>query len=221
MKGILFKPDMIKAIREGRKTQTRRVIKPQPERGVVCKCPGDDTSFANFEMYQNMQTKTGWIPIGKTIKPRYQVGEAVYIKEAWAVIKANDDVDILDMSQNSGIFYKFGENRQGDDNELDMERGRWRSPLFMPEWAARTFIKITDVRPERLQEITQDDAFAEGVTRHLASTLGLSVSESEEEFNLTQARRTYEALWDSINPKFPWNMNCWVWRYCFEKVEGK
>ncbi len=84
MKGILFKPQKIKAITDSspdKEWQTRRVIKPQPERGVIAKCPGDDISFSNFEMYLDYR-KTGWIPIGKTIKPRDHAGETVYIKEA-------------------------------------------------------------------------------------------------------------------------------------------
>lgn len=137
MKGILFKPDMIKAIVKGRKTQTRRVIKIGQ---TVYKADG-------------------------SLASRYHTGETVYIKEVWI--------------------------------------GKWRNPLFMPEWAARYFIKITDVRVGRLQEITNTDAVAEGIF-----------------WAKNNPRDDFSFLWDSINPKYPWADNPWVFAYTFEKVEG-
>ncbi len=164
MKGILFKPDMIKAIIEGRKTQTRRVIKPQPFLG---------------DKFQNYEPLVG--------KPRYQVGEVVYIKEAGV------------WDERVRLFaYKA--------NMPDLT-AKWQSPRFMPAWAARYFIQITDVRAERLQEITEEDAIAEGCPSALVTLATVPMVE------------WYKHLWDSINPKYPWSSNPWVWVISFKKVE--
>ena len=201
MKGILFKPAMIRAIADGRKTVTLRRIDIDPlgwelsgfnnggllDFGVVRFWRKDDNSQA------------------LTLKPRYKVGESVYIKEAWAIIKVNDGVDIVDMSQNSGVFYKFGENRQGDDDELAMEQGRWRSPLFMPAWAARYFIKIEGVRAEMVQEITEEDIGKEG----------LEVKGWTEDGSWRTPQDCFQYLWDSINKDYPFESNPYIFRYEF------
>ncbi len=88
------------------------------------------------------------------------------------------------------------------------------SPLFMPKWAARDFIQITDVRHERLQKITSYDLVAEGCP--------IDVNRKEEDkevYDNELALMWYKNLWDSINPKYPWEDNPWVWRYEFKKVE--
>ncbi len=168
MNGILFKPDMIKAIIEGRKTQTRRVINPQP------------THFH--------YATTGQYPCrtdGEQIHPRYQVGEVVYIKEA---------------------YYRMDCETMGFEKSI-----KWLSPLFMPAKDARYFIRITDVRAVRLQEITPEDCISEGIS---TSWMGSSLVASDGDLI-----RRYEILWDSINKKNPWVTNPWVWVYTF-KVEG-
>jgi len=177
MKGILFKQPMIKAIINGSKTQTRRVIKPQPA--------SDETMSSGFSLL---------------FHPRYRVGEVVYIKEAWATYRANDDWTIPQIPKTATVFYKL------DDPDGFSPIGKWRSPLFMPAWAARYFIKITDVRTERLEEITEDDAQSEGVTR-------------PPNYSLTpHYQQWFRVLWDTINKQkgYGWDDNPWVWVYCFE-----
>lgn len=111
----------------------------------------------------------------------YQVGETVYIKEAWC-----------ESYYGEPICYKL------DGKESPGPKDFWRSPLFMPAWAARYFIQITDVRAQRVQEISYEDIIAEGVDT------GQDVH--------------YQELWDSINPKYPFASNCWVWAYTFKLV---
>jgi len=201
MKGLLFKPDMIQAIRDKRKTVTRRVIKPQPERGVICKCPGcanGHAIFSNFEMYHEMRTKTGWIPIGKAIIPRYQAGEMVYIKEAWCLPDPYDKTCICYKASNDPVT--TGE--------------KWVSPLFMPEWAARDFITFTDVSAERLQELTPLEAVNEGFPVYLEYDKNWEVIKK-----IIPVDR-FRIKWDSINKDYQWESNPWVFRYEFEKVNG-
>ena len=88
--------------------------------------------------------------------------------------------------------------------------GKWRSPLFMPEWAARYFIKILDIQAGRLQEITENDAIKEGVILKAAIVTGTLVGEPTY-------RDSYALLWDSINPKQKWNTDPFVFRYEFKK----
>ncbi len=175
MKGILFKPDMIRAIVEGKKTQTRRVIKPQP------------THFH--------YAPDGQYPCkidGEQIYARYQVGETVYIKEAhWYPPEHNQNPNLV--AYRLIVAENCGEEAAG--------KSIWRSPLFMPEWAARYFIKIVSVTPQRLQEVTEEDIKAEGF-----------------EQGLTKPGYYYAfgQLWNSINPKFKWNSNPWCFVYTFE-----
>jgi len=168
LNGILFKPDMIQAIIEGRKTVTRRVIKqltPEFEWEVID--VGEPIIMA----------KDG---IGGCIflKKRYQVGETVYIKEAWWSPPFNRNRDIV--AYRSIVADACGEEAA--------KRNIWKSPLFMPAWAARYFIEIKDNKPELfyLAYLSDEDIEREG------GELALE-------------------LLEKIN-------NLWVWRNEFEKT---
>ena len=147
MKGILFKPDMIKAIAEGRKTQTRRLdglkeINKEPNAWTYhpgCSFPKLGRFTFWFDNQKPYHGETGVT----VCKPRYRIGEVVYIKEAWATYIQDDSLKPSQIPEHYRIWYKTD-----DSGELSKYRGKWRSPLFMPEWAARYFIKLLDVRPE-------------------------------------------------------------------------
>ncbi len=237
MRGILFKPDMIKAIVEGRKTQTRRLdglkeINLEPDKWW---CKGQDK-------FQDWLNKTAFIfgQINTTgeriIKSRYQVGEVVYIKEAYKVI----DFDLRDIDkdfQRTRVEYKLdGETAwvMKPKDKLITIPDKWHSPLFMPAWAARYFIKITDVKAQRLQEISFNDCLAEGIVHakewqtvdykapEPLHPNDLSNEEADKEIErgwIEYAKQSYAKLWDSINPKYPFVSNPWLWRYKFKKVK--
>lgn len=186
MKGILFKPEMIKAIVEGRKTETRRVIKPQPCHNMV---------------------ERFWQ------KPRYQPGETVYIKEAWALHEwilpnvLHDDLWIfLNFRDGERRRYRFSEWPEGFDKSHHVRNGRgeWQSPLFFKEIFARDFIKILNLRAERLQEISSPDIYAEGLPdiAYVATPI-----------------QWYKQVWNSINKEYPWESNPFVWVYKFERCD--
>ena len=145
MKGILFKPDMIQAIIEGRKTQTRRVIKPQPKADLI--------KHANSSYWISGLTDDTY---ERVHIPRYQVGETVYIKEAWC-----------ESYYGEPICYKL------DGKESPGPKGFWRSPIFLKAINARYFILIKGVRAERLQEITPKDCIAEGIIEEYGDGLAL------------------------------------------------
>jgi len=143
-------------------------------------------------------------------KPRYRVGEVVYIKEAWRVDSISDDWLECLITYGDGI-----EIWKEVPDDLAMyyynhyfKAKRKPSPLFMPAWAARDFGLITSVRAERLQEITSRDCEAEGFPfKGIGATLQLGYR---------KPLVWYQTLWDSINSKYPWESNCWVWVYGFK-----
>ncbi len=193
MKGILFKPEMTQAIREGRKTVTRRIMNPQPSE-FTTKITVIDNNF----YYQD--TPSGRSRILE--RRRYRVGEVVYIKEAW---------HYLNIEENKATPYDFGiEFADGEilwwtDNGNEMNYPldeKMRSPIFLKAKFARYFIRITDVRPERLQEITEADCRLEG---------SYMATDTDDEGG-------YVNLWDSINGDGDFALNKWVWRYAFKLV---
>jgi len=201
VKGILFKPDMIKAIVEGRKTVTRRIIKPQPQHFHY-------TEDATYPC----------LPDGAQINSRYFPGELVYIKEAWRLVSFSDD-----FSQ-ALVYYKEGQKWGNITENLEFYYYNrfvggiyhdWQSPLFMPAWAARYFIKIKDVRVERLQEIENEPGgyLKEGYKPFIGA---LSAIDGKP-FEMSLDFAWFESLWDSINkPPYDWQSNPFVWVYSFE-----
>jgi len=207
MKGILFKPWKIKAIAEDdREWMTRRLdglkeINQEPDKWVFLSSNKDgEFIFGRISPFAVM-VKPSEITL---VKPRYQVGETVYIKEAWRF--CDDRNQISDGRIDYKANYAF---HNGD-------KYKWRSPLFMPEWAARYFIKITDIRAERLQEIKFQDIFAEGCPVKKAD---YDIDPAEGYYLQNDAYEWFVYIWNSINPKYPWESNPFVFVYSFKRVE--
>lgn len=219
MQGMLQKPDMHQATREKRKTVTRRLdylkeINLEPDKWKFLKTIKELGGRQRFR-FENIDN--GKV---KDIYPRYHVDEVVYIKEAhyryghWELtggITLHGFEEYKFISESNTVLYT--------DNPPDIfltgpygyyNGTAWykRSPLFLPERFARTFIKITDLRPERLQEITEKEARAEGV-------------EAYGSYQTTTWIKPFNKLWDSINPKYPFSSNPWVFRYGYVLLEAK
>jgi len=205
MKGILFRPELIKAIVDGRKIETRRVIIPQPIETVS-------------ELKEHSQLKGYWIPYSVDKRmvnnnpgsrkndcgyvPKYQVGEVVYIKEAHRYIQ--NDGDPYDF----GIQYLDSQVKWWRDNGNLMDYPideKWRSPLFLKEIFARYFIQIAGVKAERVQEITPMDCIKEGI-------------EPLYEPGVNGLILRYAILWNSINKGYPFESNPYIFRYEFALV---
>ena len=227
MRGILFKPDMIQASVEGRKTNTRRAeaglkeINKEPDSYYNPFPSYDGTWGFHYKDYMNKIVY---------VKPHYQVGETVYIKEAWYYDMFPQEITD-GIRDKKAVYYRLdGEASEQFECWSDFEG--WQSPLFMPEWAARYFPVITDVRAERLQEITFDDCLAEGIVdspfwvnpNYEADKLkrdyakdcpGETPSEDgiDEGWN-EYAHQVFRNLWNSIN-KEKWESNPWVFAYTF------
>ena len=199
MKGILFKPDMIKAIVEGRKTVTRRKMQNQP-------------TLMDKVYYKAFRKDYG----GR--KPRYQVGETVYIKEAWRVEKENPI-----RTPDTGAIYDYDPPTimfKADKLPHIQALMKWESPLFLPAKYARYFIKITDVRAEMTRNITTEDCLLEGIySNSIYGDFGFHWESKDSGYET--AKTAYFTLYDSINGKGAHEKN-WDWRYefSFESPSG-
>jgi hypothetical protein len=191
MKGICFIEPLFSKVVAGQKTQTRRIITQQPDgRGLR-------SSNVPFEDWH-----------GNEFKPKYMVGETVYLKEPYLSLNNQEPV----------LIYKYGED-YSDVEELSPIK--WSNKLFMPQYAARHFIKITGVRAERLRDISEEDCIKEGITKHKVIRLDrIWYVTVNEQSGWPTAQKAYAALIDHINGKGTWDSNPWVWVYDFEKSYG-
>jgi len=221
-KPILFNGEMVRAILDGKKTQTRRVIKPQP---VL------------------VGERWEWTPRGKVVHSSdwfvdrepspfmlcgapYQIGDRLWVKETF-VLETITNVGEL---PTDGRPYEYIESNYDEDyywlvphyratepephivpDDLEDsydDRTRWSPSIFMPKWATRIWLEVTGVRAERVQDITATGIMEEGVKGWKAPML--------------LARSRFQALWDSINAErgFGWDTNCWAWVYEFKRLEA-
>lgn len=200
-KPILFKDDMIRAILEGRKTQTRRIIKPQPELTT-------GSGFAwNGWLYGQGSTHAETVRnFAKNTCPYGKAGDRLWVREAHAF------VPMPAYRCSAGIYQQINPS---DDYEAcvyreNFDRARsfpWRPSVHMPRWASRITLEITDVRVERLQDISIDDAKAEGGPTHGHS--GAEIS----------PRKGFRHLWGRINGHESWDANPWVWVIEFKRID--
>ena len=201
--GILFTPENIRLIRDNRKVQTRRVITPQPKTEGVSGVYGD--------LYNHGPEWAFWLPDNRMTEPRTwrcpqgSVGDRMYIKEG--VIVHADGRTLAGYYMDGARVTDLGEKRL--------------TAMFMAKRYARTWLEITDVRVERVQDISEDDAKAEGVEQRSASTW----RNYFEDCYLSSAQQSYSSLWQAINGKNKpgkewdaWDLNPFVWAITFRKI---
>lgn len=207
---ILFSGAMVRGILEGRKGQTRRVIKPQPpakarDAGVIwslrdeangqwCWLDSADFDEASF--------------LGDWFRCPYGVeGDHLWVRETWK--EATEF-----MSEATGPKdVRFA----ASVSEAEWATTKWRSSIHMPRWASRITLKVTRVRIKRLHEITEEQSVAEGV-EHDEHGWKLYNKHLGKAICAATARQSYISLWDQINGKGAWNENPWVWAVAFERA---
>lgn len=191
-KPIIFSTNMVKAILSGRKTQTRRVIKPQPASGV------------RKSVFVKSGLEDGH---GREIKIPYQPGDTLWVRETWAKISDWTDVD-PEVGCLDGYIYRADWSGE--------ESPKWRSPLHMPREASRIRLLVKRIGVERLQDITPYDAWNEGCR------IGNSLPWEQHIPELQQQCRdvVFRGLWDGLHEKrgFGWEINPWVWAIEFEVI---
>lgn len=181
---ILFSAPMVRAILAGQKTQTRRIVKPQPL---------GDTAWKNDDQW----IVSGHGEAGDTGLhcPYGQPGDRLWVRETWAygihALAAKSDAD-------GPFVYAADQTTQGRLCD------RWRPSIHMPRAASRITLEITGVRVERLRDISEDDAYAEGVTH--------------AEWGGMNAREGFRRLWESLNGTGSWEANPWVWVVEFQRI---
>lgn len=187
---ILFSGPMVRALLAGRKTQTRRVLEQQ----------GDG-------MHLDRVGPTGWQFTGdgglprRPIRVRYSIGDRLWVREAWRSDLAYDDLSPSAMGGEEPIRYEADGSHQTWGYPALSKTGRVRAGMHMPRWASRLTLTVTDVRVQRLQEIDQCDAEAEGV-----------------DCSGPVAVNCYRVLWDSLNAGrgFGWDTNPWIVAVSFD-----
>lgn len=210
IKPILFSTPMVQAILEGRKKQTRRVVKLKTANIYSAIIGGYDNIPFMGRFWKKREPNN---PLIEDVKIPYNVGDIMWVRETWQI------TDFLHPSdENYGYIYKASEN--GSEWAASDENWKWKPSIFMPREACRLFLKVTGVRVERLQDISEEDAKAEGINKQFFIDRGISTPESMEEFAARGFyKRGFTILWQSINGEKSWNENPWVWVYDFEKVE--
>lgn len=203
MKPILFSTPMVQAILDGRKTMTRRVLKTPHDFDVFWKMEHNIAIFNEEDS-----------PLNVIVRPKYKVGDVLYVRETFGVLHY-EGVDTTPT-----YFYK------ADGGEIAQIKGIWKPSLFMPKEAARIFLKVTAVKAERLQDISEEDAIAEGIqpVQDFDSGNGLSGRQMYENYlpkGYTEVLPidSFQSLWQSINGPESWDENPWVWAYTFERCE--
>ncbi|MBE6725118.1 MAG: hypothetical protein E7576_08020 [Ruminococcaceae bacterium] len=197
-KPILFGTEMVCAILDGRKTQTRRVIKPQPSDG---KKPMVDPFYGTYG-YERADEK----------RTPYAIDDILWVRETWK--NATGDPAGGGYALFDTYIYKAdGQAKVDYPTDEMLVEDRWRPSIFMPKSAARIFLRVKNVWVERLQDIDAIDCVAEGCDADMLSGVG-------PEFT----RGVFNGIWDSTIkekdfPFYSWDANPWVWVLSFERIQ--
>ena len=227
MKPILFNTEMVRAILDGRKTVTRRVvklpknIKEQPDGMYTINTEGD----CYEDCYLDGLYADGYL------LPKYKVGDILYVRETWNICNMHIDADENAEYNSITFIYKTGKDESETANTVNVttelydkydrsmaeNNPEWRSSATMPKSAARIFLKVTDIRVERLQDITEEQAIKEGFT----DNRGFIHSPQDEYDNIHSAKQGFYSLWDSTvkDDSQKWESNLWVWVIEFKRCE--
>ncbi len=220
---ILFTGPMVRAILEGRKTVTRRVMKYQPHEDASVTVGNYNITVVDRhgEQQPGPEAFGAWWSDGERgcISPHGQPGDRLWVREAWAADAQVDAIAPRDLSQGEPIWYPadFSVRQTGCSM---ISKGRGRPSIHMPRWASRILLEITAVRVERLHDITEDQAEAEGVERpENITNVDVWDGAERELFNaMNQPRARFRRLWSDINGSESWDSNPWVWVVEFKRV---
>lgn len=221
---ILFSAPMVRAIMAGTKTQTRRVVKPQPERS------GDGVlMWGASHRGMRFGVEGMDVPPGVLVRCPYgQPGDRLWVREtfyAWGrwetrynQKKGRDEWHFVDLTATSGRKYRYAAEGDGlipmpgRREVAGVIPGWWKRPaIFMPHRASRITLEISGVRVERLQDINAADALAEGVNVH-------PDHHSKPATSIYSPVQAFRDLWESINGPDSWDVNPWVWAIEFRRL---
>ena len=205
-KPILFSGPMVRAILEGRKTQTRRVIKPQPDLSILKESArGLEFEFRRMPALGPTHTPAEWGFVPKYDKPDcmpifgyscpWKVGMKLWVRETFRIPEYHEYDDRVEVEYRA--------------NHPTPDELKWKPSIFMPRKFSRITLEITGVRAERLNDISEMDAMAEGCKSELSRKQDLI---SGRWCDVLSYKKGFESIWDSINGKsYPWSSCPWVW----------
>lgn len=216
---IIFSAPMVRALLDGTKTQTRRVLKVQPPKNEdfpgsyfgLGRKVADGVKWHSLNQYPNLHKHpTKWDLDGSVgvarcagfpmeYDARFAIGDRLWVRENFQLLSFGDYVP----TKARPADVRFAATDRCADLPSDVRGYPWRPSIHMPRWASRLTLIVTDVRVQRLQDISDNDALAEGVNRTNTSIYGY-------------ATKRFERLWNSINGPDAWEANPWVVAVSFE-----
>lgn len=190
IKPILFNTEMVEAILEGQKTQTRRTVKQPPIVGDIMR---DEKGWYYEDGTRN----------GHSLIPQFSTGDILWVRETWGKLTECDVFPPYEPHEERFIY-------RADRSDPDHFQAKWHPSIHMPKEAARIFLRVKDVRVERLQDIDEDAAIAEGIADSPAGT--------------DSPLLRFTELWDKTIRRedlreFGYHANPWVWVIEFERCE--
>ncbi|MCU4350198.1 hypothetical protein [Acinetobacter ursingii] len=217
---ILFSGPMITAILEGRKAQTRRVINPQPEGKTLQS--NLDGKWLSKKFNGLLLPKIEDLPIHC---PYGKIGDQLWVRETWSTVNLYGEIALAYKADGEVIRVVENESFQDEDglinyddprlekysfaawadDLLEGKEGNWKPSIHMPRWASRILLEITNIRVERLQDISESDSLKEGVGSPILRDC---------------KKPKFMQLWESINGADSWAANPWVWVVEFKVVKG-
>lgn len=229
-RGMIFNGEMVRAILDGWKTQTRRPVKfPVLDKNLGCELAGNELA--------------GELSAGNYLNSAFgKPGDRVWVRETWGVVSHELDEDgriqpwtpnrpataIHEMPFGNGYYSGYaiyaadGDFTWGDDDGYEDGRSCWKPSIHMPKAASRILLEITDVRVERLNAISEEDAEAEGIDME-ALYGSQDCYDCIADHNMTgrpTVTGAFKNLWESIYGEDGWKSNPWVWVIEFKLVEG-
>ena len=221
---ILFNTEMVHAILDGSKTCMREAVKLPKH--VTEQDNGLYTLFADGTCYENQHMEE----LKDYLQQPYQLGDILYVRETWQYIYELDGNEQI--IEDTGKYYYAATDTIPFDTYVDAsgvthERVPWRPSIHMPKEAARIWLKVTNVRVERLQEITEDGALREGAQGVRCNHAALGAFGCTDCMNtgwLEPPTLEFMGIWDSTIKKsdldsYGWDANPWVWVIEFERCE--
>ncbi|WP_148250538.1 hypothetical protein [Raoultella terrigena] len=201
-RGMIFNGEMVQALLDGRKTQTRRPIKWRQTRATDIAERDDGSKWPWSEDAENVCDYWHPCPFGA-------VGDRIWVRETW--------------NKYSGLLtYRADHDWIDEMRKETVCTAKWRPSIHMPRWASRILLEITDVRVERLNDISEQDSMSEGIDAD-------RLAESQDNYNCIAdhnmtgrptATGAFKYLWESIYGEESWKANSWVWVIEFKRVEG-
>ncbi|VGG02344.1 morphogenetic protein [Klebsiella pneumoniae] len=219
-RGMIFNGEMTRAILDGRKTQTRRIMKVQPSEDFTPMNMALETDYKARWYTPGVVDKDGYLqPASKKVFgvsnenegyscPFGAVGDRIWVRETWA--RYNIDQNSHDIAYRATTPADWP------------EEGRWRPSIHMPRWASRILLEITNVRVERLNAISEEDAEVEGIDME-ALYDSQDCYDCIADHNMTgrpTVTGAFKYLWESIYGEEGWKSNPWVWVIEFKRIEG-